>query len=89
MNASHPVALMTTASLDLETRNFLADVARLKNAERPTAVAWFRTSDREALTTYCARDLEITSNSNEIGCENASVLYTSRLGTKMQVALPG
>ena len=64
-----------------------ASLGATKLADGVQAVEWFRAGEMEKLVEYCKQDVEITRQVFEFGQKNGYLLYRSKLGSKLKVAV--
>jgi DEAD/DEAH box helicase domain-containing protein len=64
-----------------------ATLGTIKTADGIQSVEWFRNGELERVAEYCKSDVDITRRVHEFGRENGFVLYYSKLGSKLKVAV--
>jgi len=64
-----------------------ATLGMTKSADGIKSVEWFRNGELDKVAEYCKADVDITRRIYEFGSENGYVLYYSKLGSKLKVAV--
>lgn len=64
-----------------------ATLGTTKTADGIMSVKWFRMGELDKVAEYCKADVDITRRVYEFGREHGFVLYFSRLGSKLKVAV--
>jgi DEAD/DEAH box helicase domain-containing protein len=77
-------ALNFRLSLDSIAR---ATLGTTKAADGIKSVEWFRMGELDKVADYCKADVDITRRVYEFGRERGFVLYYSKLGSKLKVAV--
>ncbi|HEU0291298.1 MAG TPA: ribonuclease H-like domain-containing protein [Anaerolineales bacterium] len=77
-------ALNFRLSLDSIAR---ATLGTTKAADGIKSVEWFRMGELDKVAEYCKSDVDITRRVYEFGREHGFVLYYSKLGSKLKVAV--
>ena len=64
-----------------------ASLGTSKSADGLKAVEWFRNGELDKVAEYCKVDVDVTRKVYEFGLDNGFVLYRSKLGSKLKVAV--
>lgn len=64
-----------------------ASLGQGKTADGIQSVAWFRGGELDKVAEYCKADVDVTRRVYEFGRDNGHVLYKSKLGSKLKVAV--
>jgi len=64
-----------------------ATLGTTKTADGIKSVEWFRIGELDKVAEYCKTDVDITRRVYEFGREHGFVMYYSRLGSKLKVAV--
>lgn len=64
-----------------------ASLGTAKTADGVQSVVWFRQGELDKVAEYCKADVDITRRVFEFGRDNGFVIYRSKLGSKLKVAV--
>jgi DEAD/DEAH box helicase domain-containing protein len=64
-----------------------ATLGTAKTADGLQSVEWFKNGELDKVAEYCKADVDITRRVHEFGRDNGFVLYYSKLGSKLKVAV--
>jgi DEAD/DEAH box helicase domain-containing protein len=64
-----------------------ATLGATKTADGIQSVEWFRNGELDKVAEYCKADVDITRRVYEFGRENGFIMYYSKLGSKLKVAV--